>query len=390
MPMNAIYHGPTDLPDVIPVFPLPGALLLPRGQMPLNIFEPRYLAMIDDALASRHRLIGMIQPDSAHPGPRTSRTCSRSAASAASPRSPKAGDGRYLLAAHRRGALPHRGGADGARRATGSAASTYAPFADDFVARKGEDDVDRKAVLRALADFLQGQQPEGRLGRHRERAQRGAGQRAGDDVALWRRRRSRRCWKRPDLKTRAEILVAVTEIELAKNEQRRRNAAAVVSRMTGQQRRALSPGMTERRGTTMPDDPPAVGSADSVDPKLLEILVCPLTKATLEYDRAQAGADLAQRQARLPDPRRHPDHAAGRGAEAGLTTDCRLDDASASRSRQAVSGTKRNDNAENLGTQHVVECAEGDVGDRRTEPRNMSASMSAARSARTRSRPIWR
>ena len=49
MPMNAEYRGPIDLPGTIPVFPLPGALLLPRGQMPLNIFEPRYLAMIDDA-----------------------------------------------------------------------------------------------------------------------------------------------------------------------------------------------------------------------------------------------------------------------------------------------------------------------------------------------------
>src|ERR1035441_3496803 len=48
MPMNAQYRGPIDLPEVISVFPLPGALLLPRGQMPLNIFEPRYLAMIDD------------------------------------------------------------------------------------------------------------------------------------------------------------------------------------------------------------------------------------------------------------------------------------------------------------------------------------------------------
>ena len=68
MPMNAAYRGPEALPGVIPVFPLPGALLLPRGQMPLNIFEPRYLAMVDDALRSGHRLIGMIQPDPAHPG----------------------------------------------------------------------------------------------------------------------------------------------------------------------------------------------------------------------------------------------------------------------------------------------------------------------------------
>src|SRR4029077_4255614 len=69
MPMNVIYKGSADLPENIPVFPLPGALLLPRGQMPLNIFEPRYLAMVADSLRDGHRLIGMIQPDPAHPGP---------------------------------------------------------------------------------------------------------------------------------------------------------------------------------------------------------------------------------------------------------------------------------------------------------------------------------
>ena len=51
-----------DLPDTIPVFPLPGALLLPRARLPLHIFEPRYLAMLDDTLKTSHRLIGMIQP----------------------------------------------------------------------------------------------------------------------------------------------------------------------------------------------------------------------------------------------------------------------------------------------------------------------------------------
>ncbi len=50
-----------DLPQVIPVFPLPGVLLLPGGKLPLNIFEPRYLAMIADAIAGS-RVIGMIQP----------------------------------------------------------------------------------------------------------------------------------------------------------------------------------------------------------------------------------------------------------------------------------------------------------------------------------------
>ena len=51
-----------DLPEIIPVFPLPGALLLPRARLPLNIFEPRYLAMLDDVLRSDHRMIGMAQP----------------------------------------------------------------------------------------------------------------------------------------------------------------------------------------------------------------------------------------------------------------------------------------------------------------------------------------
>ncbi|MDG3041064.1 LON peptidase substrate-binding domain-containing protein [Roseicyclus marinus] len=50
-----------DLPATISIFPLPGALLLPRARLPLHIFEPRYLAMLDDALKTPHRLIGMVQ-----------------------------------------------------------------------------------------------------------------------------------------------------------------------------------------------------------------------------------------------------------------------------------------------------------------------------------------
>jgi hypothetical protein len=51
-----------DLPDTLPMFPLPGALLLPRARLPLHVFEPRYLAMLDDVLKTSHRLIGMVQP----------------------------------------------------------------------------------------------------------------------------------------------------------------------------------------------------------------------------------------------------------------------------------------------------------------------------------------
>ena len=58
---NVNYLKVADIPEIVPIFPLSGALLLPGGQMPLNIFEPRYLAMIDDAIGG-DRLVGMIQP----------------------------------------------------------------------------------------------------------------------------------------------------------------------------------------------------------------------------------------------------------------------------------------------------------------------------------------
>src|SRR6201996_7644311 len=59
--MQKGYHSFTDLPGLLPVFPLTGVLLLPRAALPLNVFEPRYLELVDDALKT-DRLIGMIQP----------------------------------------------------------------------------------------------------------------------------------------------------------------------------------------------------------------------------------------------------------------------------------------------------------------------------------------
>jgi uncharacterized protein len=52
-----------DLPDMLAVFPLRQALVLPRSRLPLHIFEPRYLQMLEDALKTPHRLIGMVQPN---------------------------------------------------------------------------------------------------------------------------------------------------------------------------------------------------------------------------------------------------------------------------------------------------------------------------------------
>lgn len=61
MSRNPFDPTPETLPSALPVFPLPGVLLLPRGRLPLNIFEPRYLALVEDAMAAG-RLMGMIQP----------------------------------------------------------------------------------------------------------------------------------------------------------------------------------------------------------------------------------------------------------------------------------------------------------------------------------------
>jgi len=72
-----------DLPATLPVFPLPGALLLPRARLPLHIFEPRYLAMLDDALKTPARLIGMVQPRDVPP------SCTRSDVPGGSPPFPK-------------------------------------------------------------------------------------------------------------------------------------------------------------------------------------------------------------------------------------------------------------------------------------------------------------
>ena len=172
MPINAAYHNPKDLAEVIPVFPLEGALLLPRGQMPLNIFEPRYLAMIDDALRAGHRLIGMIQPDpshsdSAHPGAEDTPTLFKVGCVGRITQIAESGDGRYLL--QLTGVARFRIEQElKVATAYRQCRVTYQPYADDFIARKGEDEVDREAVLLAI-------DPEGDLGHgihatHRGRA----------------------------------------------------------------------------------------------------------------------------------------------------------------------------------------------------------------------------
>ena len=84
------------LPAVLPIFPLAGALLLPKGTLPLNIFEPRYLAMINAALKTDTRLIGMIQPADPEGKPGPNNLCRVGCAGRISNFS-ETDDGRYVL-----------------------------------------------------------------------------------------------------------------------------------------------------------------------------------------------------------------------------------------------------------------------------------------------------
>jgi Lon protease-like protein len=214
MPMNAQYRGPVDLPEVIPVFPLPGALLLPRGQMPLNIFEPRYLAMIDDCLRDGHRLIGMIQPDAAHDGTPEKPALYKIGCVGRITQLAESGDGRYLieLTGVARFRIEEELHVATLYR---QCRVTYAPFADDFVARKGEDKVDRDALLTTLRGFLEANDLKADWDGI-EQAPNEALVNALSMMSPYGTAEKQALLEAPDLKSRAEILIAITEIELAK------------------------------------------------------------------------------------------------------------------------------------------------------------------------------
>jgi len=214
MPINAEYRGPGELPEVIPVFPLPGALLLPRGQMPLNIFESRYLAMVDDCFRDGHRLIGMIQPDVAHSPSEKKPALFRVGCLGRITQLAETGDGRYILeltGVSRFKVLeeltvltPYR-----------QCKVDYFAFADDFTARKGEDAVDRQALLEVLTDFLKANN----LKVDWEGIETAPNEALVNALAMmspYGPAEKQAMLEAPDLKTRAEILIAVTEMDLAK------------------------------------------------------------------------------------------------------------------------------------------------------------------------------
>ncbi|MCI0600929.1 MAG: LON peptidase substrate-binding domain-containing protein [Beijerinckiaceae bacterium] len=213
MSMNHAYGGPDDLPLVLPIFPLAGVLLLPRGELPLNIFEQRYLAMVDDALKGE-RIIGMIQPDPESPaGTAAPALCAIGCAGRIT-QFAETGDGRYLITLtgiarfkvdeEIAAVTPYR-----------QCRGNFEPFLIDFSPRAGEDQVDRDGVLRTLRDFAE----TNRLQIDWNSINNAPNEALVNALSMMSPcspKEKQALLEAQDLKGRAEFLVAITEMELAR------------------------------------------------------------------------------------------------------------------------------------------------------------------------------
>ena len=216
----ARYHRPADLPPRIPVFPLRGAILLPRATLPLNVFEPRYLAMLDDVMAGS-RLIGVIQPsgnddDEEMESPLGKTYGLRKVGCAGRVTSyQELEDGRLVitLTGVMRFEVLDEAVTEKPYRILSVA---FDKFAQDLSEGLGEEQVDRPGLLRVLKNYLEA---------NHMKADWPSIQRASSEVLI--NALSVMCPYGPaekqalleaiDLRTRAEVLVALAEIELASN-----------------------------------------------------------------------------------------------------------------------------------------------------------------------------
>ena len=206
------YRRPEDLPQRIPVFPLAGALLLPRADLPLNIFEPRYLAMIEHAL-STDRVIGMIQPaagDEASdlPGLMKVGCLGRITAWSETP------DDRMLitLTGVSRFQVVDELDVDTPFR---QVIANYHPFAADLATGTGAAEVNRPALLKAFRDYLDANNMSADW-KEVDSASTEVLVNTLSLLAPYPPQEKQALLEAPDLKTRADVLVALTEVALSK------------------------------------------------------------------------------------------------------------------------------------------------------------------------------
>ena len=199
------------LPTVVPLFPLTSALLLPRGELPLNIFEPRYLAMIEDALRA-DRIIGMLQPLDSHAG--SSPPVHRVGCIGKITQFAETGDGRIMvtLTGLSRFRVVEELTALTAYR---QCIVSYEEYARDLVEDDGESDVDRAAVLTALRNFADAN----RLKIDWKSIEQTPNEALVNALAMmspFGPEEKQALLEAKSLSARADVLVAITEIELAR------------------------------------------------------------------------------------------------------------------------------------------------------------------------------
>ena len=209
---NARYRTAGDLPAQSAVFPLSAALLLPGGRLPLNIFEPRYLEMIDHALAG-NRLVGMIQPrlDGATKADGEPELCDVGCLGRITSFA-ETGDGRYLISLQ--GVCRFRIAAEVAAK-TPFRQCRITPFLADLDAEAGAEDVDRAGLLKAFRAYLTANDLDADWDSV-SRAENAMLVNALSMMAPYGPAEKQALLEAPDLKTRAETLIAMTEIALAR------------------------------------------------------------------------------------------------------------------------------------------------------------------------------
>lgn len=210
------YRSITDMPDALPLFPLRGAILLPRASLTLNVFEPRYLALVDHAL-SGDRVIGVVQPapDAGNAESPSGKTFPLRRVGCAGRLSAftehedgrvvitLAGIARFAVGAGLAGDEPFR-----------IARADFAPYAKDFVGGYGEDDVDRPRLITTLRSYL----IANNLNADWERINNASNERLVNTLSVlspYGPEEKQALLEAPDLRSRAEALVALAEMELA-------------------------------------------------------------------------------------------------------------------------------------------------------------------------------
>ncbi|VAW18669.1 Uncharacterized protein, similar to the N-terminal domain of Lon protease [hydrothermal vent metagenome] len=199
-----------DLPATAPVFPLPGAILLPRRELPLNIFEPRYLAMVDASLAG-DRMIGMVQPqgNGKNQHPKLESVGGLGRITAFSERA----DGTYVIcltglcrfriAGEREVATPYR-----------QCALDYNDYQGDLIGGKGAEAVDRTRLLAAFTSYLDAKSMEADWDEI-ARSDNETLVNALTMISPFGTAEKQALLEASDLATRADFLVALTEMALA-------------------------------------------------------------------------------------------------------------------------------------------------------------------------------